>query len=81
MARFWRAFRISGGGFEHPKPPLGTPLISDMTEDTFVPVRATTAERGSKVFFHYFKAMDVLERKKKSWHPPNARSGGPVDVF
>ena len=29
LARFWRAFRISGGGgFEHPKPPLGTPLIN-----------------------------------------------------
>ena len=27
LARFWRAFRISGG-FEHPKPPFGTPLIT-----------------------------------------------------
>ena len=24
---FWRAFGISGGGFDHPKPPLGTPLL------------------------------------------------------
>ena len=24
---FTDIFRISGGGFEHPKPPLGTPLI------------------------------------------------------
>ena len=27
MARFWRAVGISAGGFEPPKPPLGTPLM------------------------------------------------------
>ena len=27
LAQFWRAFGILGGGFEHPKLPLGTPLI------------------------------------------------------
>ena len=26
LARFWTAFRISGGGVEHPNRPLGTPL-------------------------------------------------------
>ena len=26
LARFWRAFGISVGGFETPKPPFGTPL-------------------------------------------------------
>ena len=30
LAWFWRAFGISGGGFEHPKPPLGTPLLSNI---------------------------------------------------
>ena len=30
MVRFWMAFGISGGVFEHPKPPLGTPLIHAM---------------------------------------------------
>ena len=27
LALFWRAFGISGGGSEPPKPPIGTPLI------------------------------------------------------
>jgi hypothetical protein len=27
LARFWRAFRISGGGVWTPQPPLGTPMM------------------------------------------------------
>jgi len=27
LARFWRAFGISGGGVEHHQTPVGTPLL------------------------------------------------------
>ena len=34
LAQFWRAFGISGGGVELPKPPLGTPLSRGMGYST-----------------------------------------------
>jgi len=67
LARFWRAFGISGGGLNTPNPPLGTPLedSSPYTTLTFVPPSHCDTPYVSRITNHTIYIYKTLEAARE----------------